>query len=116
MKHFKISMFAVIAIVMGIAASAFTTSKADNPDKGKVLTNWYQFMGDPTILSEVQDYTKYSYEGGTACSGSDLVCAVKTTGAITAHHQPDAFSNDLKARLSEVFNQTSTYSDISQEP
>ena len=115
MKHFKMSMFAVIAIVMGIAGSAFTNNKAVKV-KSTLNTGWFQFMGDPTNLSEIQDNAKYSYEGGIPCSGSAEVCAVQTTGVLSTGNHPDAFSNDLKSRLSEVYNQTSTYADISQEP
>ena len=116
MKHLKISMIAFAAIVLGIAASAFTSHETTKTVNGKLLTNWYQFMGDPSILSQVQDNTKYQYQGGSPCSGSNEVCAVKTTGSTTTGSHPDAFSADLKSRLQEVFNQTNSYADISQEP
>lgn len=117
MKQFKISMFAVIAIVMGIAASAFTTSKMASPDKGQLTTTWFQFMGtDPTDLSQVQDYNNYSYVDGTPCSGStNKICAVEADGVASSGQHPSAgFSSTLKSELSDVVNNVATYPDISQ--
>lgn len=117
MKHLKISMFAVIAIVMGIAASAFTTSKEVNSSNGSLTTTWFKFTGDPTNLSQIQDYTKYSYVDGQPCSGSNLICAVQTNGVASMGQHPSApFSSTLKTELSKEFNHTGSYLDISQKP
>lgn len=54
MRHFKISMIAVLAIVMGIAASAFTSNRA-NSNKKPLTTTWFQFMGsDPTNVADLR--------------------------------------------------------------
>jgi hypothetical protein len=117
MKRLKISMFAVIAIVMGIAASAFTTSKMTSPDKGQLTTTWFQFMGtDPTDVSQVQDNTNYSYGTGLPCSGSNRICAVFTDGVASADEQPEEFSDQLKSELENVILHGSSYSDISKRP
>jgi hypothetical protein len=103
MKHLKISMIAVLAIIMGIAASAFTTSNGKSPDKGKLTIAWFQFMGsDPTDVSQVQDNTNYSYVNGLPCSGSNRICAVNTDGVASQNGQPDAFSQTLKDELQGV--------------
>ena len=70
MKKFKISLFAVIAIVMGIAASAFTAPKV------KLTDAWFTINGsaDPSLASS------YTYSGTTSpCSGKDELCAIKGT-------------------------------------
>lgn len=117
MKHFKISMIAVIAIVMGIAASAFTTNNQSNEEHGRLTTAWFQFMGsDPTNLSQVQDNTNYSYQSGLPCSGSNHICAVQTAGVASSGAQPDPFTQQLKDELADVVTNGASYSDISKKP
>lgn len=63
-------MIAVVAIVMGIAASAFTVPKTDFAD------GWFTINAnsDPSLASS------YTYSGQTSpCSGSDVLCAIKGT-------------------------------------
>lgn len=63
-------MFAVIAIVMGIAASAFTVPKANLTDA------WFTINGtsDPSLA------TNYTYSGATSpCNGTIELCAIKGT-------------------------------------
>jgi hypothetical protein len=70
MKKFKISMIAVFAIVMGIAASAFTVPKTNLTDA------WFTINGssDPSLA------TSYTYSGQTSpCSGNDVLCAIEGT-------------------------------------
>lgn len=70
MKHFKISMIAVVAIVMGIAASAFTLPKAPRSE------GWFTINpnSDPNLASS------YTYSAETpACSASDVLCAIEGT-------------------------------------
>lgn len=70
MKKFKISLFAVIAIVMGIAASAFTVPKVNLTDA------WFTINGsaDPSLASS------YTYSGMTSpCSGTHKLCAIEGT-------------------------------------
>jgi len=76
MKKFQVSIFAVIAIVMGIAASAFTAQKPAKVQHPSTTT-WFKFMGDPSNLTELQDNTEYSYADGLPCSGQDVICAVE---------------------------------------
>ncbi|KAA9038741.1 hypothetical protein FW778_14450 [Ginsengibacter hankyongi] len=116
MKRLKISMFALFAIVLGIAASAFTSRHETSVKKGPETIAWFQFMGDPTSLAQVKDNTEYQYQGGLPCSGSNAICAVQTNGVATSGHNPDPFSSTLKTELTNVFNGTNTYADISQEP
>lgn len=117
MKHLKISMFAVVAIVMGIAASAFTSSKSVNFGKEPLTYTWFKFTGDPTNLSQIQDYTNYSYVNGLPCSGSNLICAVEANGTASMGQHPSApFSSTLKTELANEFNHTGSYPDISQKP
>lgn len=116
MKHFKISFLAVFAVVLGIAASAFTT-KGKSTESGKFTIAWFQFMGsDPTDLSQVQDNTNYSYQTGLPCSGSNRICAVHTDGIATQGEQPSPFSDQLKSELQDVVNNGASYSDISKKP
>jgi hypothetical protein len=117
MKHFKISMIAVVAIVMGIAASAFTSSTAKSNKKPLTVT-WFQFMGsDPTNVSEVQNYQNYNYVNGQPCSGSSLICAVDVDGATTVGAHPSSpFTTTLKAELQNVILHGNSYADISKKP
>ncbi len=60
-------MLAMVAIVMGIAASAFTAPKAPKSD------GWFTInaSSDPSLASS------YTYSGTTSpCSGSDVLCAI----------------------------------------
>jgi len=114
MKKFKISMIAVIAIVMGIAASAFTSTSSVN-HKAPTTTAWFQFTGsDPSNLTQLEDNTKYSYVNGLPCSGQSVICAVQYTGNATVGSHPDAFSSAFKTRITNVYN-GSTDPAISEE-
>ena len=114
MKKFKISMFALIAIVMGIAASAFTARKPVKASNHPLATTWFKFMGDPANLTELEDNTEYSYVDGLACSGQDVICAVLYTGTPASGDHPDAFSSAFKTRITNVYN-GSTDPAISEE-
>ncbi|HXS55665.1 MAG TPA: hypothetical protein VN726_06050 [Hanamia sp.] len=117
MKKFKISMIAVFAIVMGIAASAFTSSPV-NSNMKPLTTTWFQFMGsDPTNVADVQNYQNYSYVNGLPCSGSSRICAVQVDGPTTPGAQPSsAFSSTLKSELQNVILHGNSYGDISKKP
>ena len=70
MKKIKVSILAVVAIVMGIAASAFTAPQINLSD------GWFTVNAnsDPTQASS------YTYSGTTSpCSGSDVLCAITGT-------------------------------------
>ena len=65
MKRLKISMFAVIAIAMGIAASAFTLTP-----KMPLTAAWFTYNSGPVGVP-----ASYSYSGSMAtCSGSNTFC------------------------------------------
>lgn len=117
MKKFKISVFAVIAIVMGIAASAFTSPNFHSNKKPLVIT-WFQFMGsDPTNVADVQNYMNYQYVNGSPCSGSSKICAVDVNGiASSGQHPSNAFSSTLKNELQNVILHGNSYGDISKKP
>jgi len=66
MKKFKISLFAVIAIVMGIAASAFT-APVNRPN----VNQWFTYDGSGPLNNP----SSYTYSGTTAtCSGHVQFC------------------------------------------
>lgn len=114
MKRIKISRIAVIALVMGIAASAFTNQK---PSLERQSTNWYKFVGTSYTLQNVLDHDQYEYVPSQPCSGSSAICGVETEGPSMEDASPDEFTTDLKNRLTSVFNTPSNnpYSDIVQE-
>jgi hypothetical protein len=116
MKHLKISIVAVVAIVMGIAASAFTSKKIVKDEAPETMT-WFQFTGsDPTNVAQVQNYLNYSYTDGQPCSGlTNKICAVEANGvASPGQHPSSAFSSTLKSELQDVIDNGSTYPDITQ--
>ena len=107
MKRLKISTFALIAIIMGIASSAFTAQKQIKANNHPLTTTWFKFMGDPTNLTQLKDNTEYSYVDGLACSGQAVICAVLYTGAAASGQHPDAFSSAFKTRITNVYNGSS---------
>lgn len=107
-------MVATIAIVIGIASSGFLDWQPKEDLNKDLVTTWYKFMGDPTDLQQLKDNTKYEYVDGQACSGSDLICAVRYTGNAQSGAHPDAFSSSFKSRITSVYNGGSD-ADISEE-
>lgn len=94
MKRIKISMIAVIAIVMGIAASAFTVPKINLTDA------WFTInpLSDPTLSSS------YTYSGQTSpCSGSDVLCAIEGTKDAVHPNQPRQVDVDAAKTASSNF-------------
>ena len=74
MKKIKVSIFAVIAIVMGIAASAFTAHL-----KPKAIDATYYYVGDNT-LAQMQEPAKW-LNSGTACNPTgSKPCTIDWTG------------------------------------
>ena len=89
MKKFKVSIFAVIAIVMGIAASAFTAPKAPLSD------GWFTINAnaDPTLAAS------YTYSGASSpCSGSDVLCAI--IGTKDPLHPTQPMQSDVNSAAS----------------
>lgn len=105
------------AIAIGLALAMATSAFKEVPkDINTNFTAWYEFTGNVTQLSDVLDNSKYKYTSGSKpCNGASEICGVNTTGATTPNSHPDAFSNDLKTRLTNAFNGNDTYSDIAQE-
>ncbi|HSV10123.1 MAG TPA: hypothetical protein VLI68_05100 [Hanamia sp.] len=96
MKKFKISMIAVVAIVMGIAASAFTVPKTNLTDA------WFTINtgSDPNLASS------YTYVGTTSpCSGSTQLCAIEGVRDGSNPDQPLQSSVDDAATASSNFTQ-----------
>lgn len=117
MKKIKISGFTLAAMLIGIAFSSFTASDAPKTGNGSLVTTWFKFQGSTSSLSQIQDYNNYMYEDGLPCAGSSKVCAVETQGiASPGEKSTSPFSTALKSKLSQVFNHTATYGDISQQP
>jgi hypothetical protein len=74
MKKIKISIFAVLAIVMGIAASAFTANQWP-----ETFDATYYYVGDNT-LAQMQDPAKW-LNSGTACNPTGTKpCTINWTG------------------------------------
>ena len=70
MKKIKVSFFAVIAIIIGMAASSFTIHAAKT-----TAMNWYEFngTGDP---ADAADYDLATSDP-TCNTTPDIVCAVR---------------------------------------
>jgi hypothetical protein len=117
MKQIKVSIFAVIAIVMAIAASAFTKVKHSNAIHPSTLT-WFRFAGsDPTDPVQVKNYMNYTWTDGQPCSGStNQICAVQVDGiASSGQHPSSVFSPTLKSELQNVIDDpANSYSDVTQ--
>lgn len=104
MKGIKISMIAVIALVMGIAGSAFTTQQPLQGKDHPATTAWFKFMGDPSDLSQLKNNVNYTFVDGQPCSGDDVICAVLYSGTASSGHHPDAFSISFQNRIQAVYN------------
>jgi len=99
MKKFKISLFAVIAIAMGIAASAFTA-----PVKSPTVNQWFTYDGSGPL----NDPASYTYSGTTAtCSGHVQFCEFKGIR--------QASPNDMLPTQSSLDNASSQSNDFSIE-
>jgi hypothetical protein len=93
MKRIKVSIFAVIALIMGIAASAFTAPKAPLSD------GWFTINpgADPTKAAS------YTYSGATSpCSGNDVLCAI--IGTKDPLHQTQPMQSDVNSAASASNN------------
>ncbi|HEY8659195.1 MAG TPA: hypothetical protein VIL78_09165 [Hanamia sp.] len=99
MKKIKVSIFAVIAIVMGIAASAFTVPSAHLTDA------WFTINAgaDPNLASS------YTYVGTSSpCSGSSVLCAIEGVRDGSNPDQPLQSSVDDASMASSDFTQPVT--------
>jgi len=99
MKKFKISMIAVVAIVMGIAASAFTAPSRHLTDA------WFTINAseDPNLASS------YTYVGTSSpCSGSSVLCAIEGVRDSSNPDQPLQNSVDDASMASSNFTQPVT--------
>lgn len=115
MKKLKISVIAVIALILGIAGSAFTAQKAGSSDHRPPTSSWFRFMGNPASLTELQDYTKYDYVNGEPCTGEGIICAVLYSGTASSGNHPDAFSSSFKTRIANVYNGVNNDASVSEE-
>src|ERR1700712_3029454 len=103
MKQFKIGLVAFMALAIGITVSAFTKQQ---PKPLKHLTShWYQFRGDPTILTDVKDPTKYEYVvNPEGCDDGPYVCSIFVPGPDGTNDHPDMFTNTIKDDLENAFD------------
>ena len=95
MKKFKVSLMAVLAIVIGIAASSFTTQKP-----APSTMNWYEYVGtDPANADHYQLLTSEPI-----CEELPIeVCAVQTNEG--ASGKPDQDELDAIKSASSDFEQ-----------
>lgn len=96
MKKFKFSTMAVIALLMGIAASAFTVPTA------KLTDAWFTINSgaDPNLASS------YTYVGTSSpCSGSSALCAIEGVRDGSKPDQPLQSSVDDASTASSNFTQ-----------
>lgn len=98
MKRIKISMMAVVAIVLGVAASAFTVPKANFTDAWFTIQN----PSAPNVASS------YAYYGTTSpCSSNDHLCAIKGTRDVSPNQNlPLQSSVDAAKTASNNFTHT----------
>lgn len=90
-------MIAVIALVMGIAGSAFSTSKT----AGKDTSTFYRYMSTSTDVEEVKSISNYQ-SSILGCGGGSHVCGVQLTTAKVLEAQPDPEEfDDVKAALGQ---------------
>jgi hypothetical protein len=110
-------MIPVFAIAMGLVLAMATSGFKEVPKSNSTnFASWYEFTGDVTQLNDVLDSSQYEYTSGIKpCNGASEICGVSTTGATTPNSHPNAFSSDLKSRLTDAFNGNNSYPDISQE-
>lgn len=84
MKKIKVSIFAVMAIVMGIAASAFTTK---TPAKSPDTLFFYKYQLTSTTQANIQNIANYKRES-LSCSGTNHVCGILLPTDQGANQQP----------------------------
>lgn len=86
MKKIKVSIFAVIAIVMGIAASAFTPKEVLNKSDNLFYYRYASSQTDQTNIQTISNYERSSL----SCSGTNHVCGVLLPTDKSLGQQPDA--------------------------
>jgi hypothetical protein len=75
-------LFGILAVVLAIGFSAFTTKKVST-----FINDEFVFVGDPRVQSEVIDHTKWLYVGQSQtpsnelleCESSPLVCDISAS-------------------------------------
>lgn len=98
MKNLKISVFAVIAIVMGIAVSAFTEkSPVTSPD----TLYFYEYTSSSTAQADIQNIANYQRET-ESCGGGDHVCGVFLPTNKPSGQQPVA--SEFNAEKSDLWD------------
>ncbi len=81
MLHKSKLMLPILAVIVGVAASAFTVIK-NNSNSTKVAgTYWYTFTGSQTVSGRM-DKTQYvsPTTSKPGCSGNGNECAVEVSG------------------------------------
>ncbi|UOE52562.1 hypothetical protein MTO98_15910 [Mucilaginibacter sp. SMC90] len=88
----KRKLLGVLAIVIAVSASAFTTKKANS--------NFYVYTSASTLQADIQNASNYQSSTLTPCSGATDVCGVTLTTSRPAGQTPVATEfNAEKANL-----------------
>lgn len=106
MKKFKIA-FPFLAIVLAIAASAFTAQ----PPASAFSEAWFVYDG-VGLKTDADSYTFYHQSSNPGCSGSNALCAVRAEIANPGDNQqdwiPDESSLQQLAQSSNDFQMQTT--------
>lgn len=99
MKNLRMSLFAAVAIIMGIAASAFTTKEV--PAKSSNLQYFYEYTSSSTAQSDIQNIANYA-RASDDCTGSNHVCGVYLPTNKPLGQQPVA--SEFNAEKSDLWD------------
>jgi len=107
MKKIKVSIFAVIAIVMAIAASAFTSKEANV--KSPEALFFYEYTSSSTLQADIQNIANYSRQS-QSCSGSNHVCGVLLPTDQPVGAQP--VTSEFNAEKSDLWDSEQAQSSV----
>lgn len=92
MKKFKVSLFAVLAVILAITASSFTVSPVHTADE-----EWFIFDGGTMTVPG-----NYSYAGSNpGCEGSARLCAIKVLN--------DGSGSPDQSALTSLYNSSNSF-------
>ena len=103
----------MLAVSIGMGVSAFKQNSNAQATEKAVTNTWYEFTGDASILSQVENANYYVYRSTAPdCSSKTYICAVNAPGAAGSGQHPNAFSSQLKSDLEYAFNNGEPTDDI----
>lgn len=114
MKRLKFPAM-IIAVVVALAASAFTLQHKAKPVK---QSNWYEFVGTTYDLTSVQSEANYEYRPSyVQKNGATIVSAILVPGSTDEDANPDSFDPDILRDLKNAFENShvETYIDMEDE-